>query len=61
MIDVEMPENKLELLPAVFIFIIFMILAWMTVKFLKKIHERELKKAEEAEAKMKEYSLHNKH
>ncbi|KSU85537.1 hypothetical protein QUF84_15960 [Fictibacillus enclensis] len=61
MIDVEMPENKLELLPAVFIFIIFVILAWMTVKFLKKLHERELKKAEEAEAKMKEYYLHNKH
>lgn len=61
MIDVEFPENKLELLPAVFIFIIFVILAWMTVKFLKQLHTKELKKAEAVEARMKEFELQNKH
>ncbi|MGG1573875.1 hypothetical protein [Fictibacillus sp. NRS-1165] len=60
MIDVEFPENKLELLPAVFIFIVFVILAWMTVKILKHFHEKELKKAEMAEARMKELELQNK-
>lgn len=61
MIDVELPENKLELLPALFIFIVFVMLAWMTVKFLKRLHEKELKKAEAAEARMKEIELQNKH
>ncbi|EIT86637.1 hypothetical protein A374_03664 [Fictibacillus macauensis ZFHKF-1] len=54
MIDVQFPENKLELLPAGFIFLVFVLLAWLTVKFLKKYHVKEVAKAKAIEAKLQQ-------
>jgi hypothetical protein len=46
------PEDKSEYGPAAITFIIFMIGAWLTMRFIIKVSKKEAKKAKELEEKL---------
>jgi peptidoglycan/LPS O-acetylase OafA/YrhL len=50
------PDDKTEYIPAFITLILFFLMAWFSMKVIKKISNKELRKAEMAEARMKEHS-----
>jgi hypothetical protein len=53
------PDNRLEYIPGAISFVLVIIIAIFAIRFLQRYSERELRKADEIEAKMKEHEKKN--